>query len=217
MSTPSAKRPRWDFTICYCLHRVVPHHKDKKYIVYHSCLMELFRECPLCQRPSHVSSKTRGTMIIVEQTCTYCDQKVRTWRSQPMVRHIPAGNIQLSSAIYIAGESLSKFERVSTVLHTVWVKCNIMYAQYYEWSIYHFRFVSTLSHYVFKQVFKEMNVAIHNYHTFRRHSKAYVEPAIVHAWHQWKEHVIPTSSFPLHQVAGQSGGRLETRITACSL
>ncbi|XP_061599729.1 uncharacterized protein LOC133462479 [Cololabis saira] len=122
----------------------LPHHKEKKYIIYRSCLMELFKECPLCQRPSQVSSKTRGTMLIVEQTCTYCAQKVRTWRSQPMIRSMPAGNIQLSSAIYIAGESFSKFERV----------------------------------------FNEMNVAIHKYRTFRRHTKNYVEPAIVYAWKQ---------------------------------
>ena len=104
-----------------------PPHKEKKYIVYESCLMELFERCAVCTRLSEVSCKTRGTMVTVEQTCNYCAQKVRTWRSQPLIRSSPHGNIQLSAACFIGGESFAKLERVNiytpaiSVTHFVWI------------------------------------------------------------------------------------------------
>ncbi|XP_033947568.1 uncharacterized protein [Pseudochaenichthys georgianus] len=83
----------------------------KTYIVYETCIMELFEMCPVCQRVCDVQTRRMGTFLSVEQLCPHC-QFSRLWNSQPIVRSTPAGNLQLSTSVYINGESFFKLEKV---------------------------------------------------------------------------------------------------------
>ncbi|KAF1382358.1 hypothetical protein PFLUV_G00142970 [Perca fluviatilis] len=83
----------------------------RKYIVYETCLMELFEVCAVCKRACLVKTKRLGTFLSVEQLCKYCEYS-RSWKSQPLLDNTPAGNVQLSAAVYISGASFFKLQRV---------------------------------------------------------------------------------------------------------
>ena len=89
---------------------------EKKYIVFHSMLMNLFAVCPLCTEPASAEvSKVIGTQIHVTQKCTNCSYS-RVWRSQPNIRRIPAGNLLLSAAILYSGSMISQTLRMLKIL-----------------------------------------------------------------------------------------------------
>ncbi|XP_056467733.1 uncharacterized protein LOC130406660 [Gadus chalcogrammus] len=85
-------------------------HDIRKYIVYETCLMELFEVCPVCKRVCTVKNKVLGTFISVKQLCEYCEYS-RIWQRQPLLDSTPAGNLQLSAAVYISGASFFKLQR----------------------------------------------------------------------------------------------------------
>ncbi|XP_037641699.1 uncharacterized protein LOC119497554 isoform X2 [Sebastes umbrosus] len=118
-----------------------PDHKIKKFIVYESCIMELFEVCPVCVRACDVQTRRIGTFISVEQLCPYC-QYSRQWNSQPILGSTPAGNLQLSAAVYLSGASFFKVEKI----------------------------------------FKAMELQMFQYDTFRRHTRMFIEPAVVNKW-----------------------------------
>uniref|UniRef100_A0A8C5FP91 THAP-type domain-containing protein n=1 Tax=Gadus morhua TaxID=8049 RepID=A0A8C5FP91_GADMO len=91
-------------------------HDIRKYIVYETCLMELFEVCPVCKRVCSVKNKVLGTFISVKQLCEYCEYS-RIWQSQPLLDSTPAGNLQLSAAVYISGASFFKLQRVFKAMH----------------------------------------------------------------------------------------------------
>ena len=89
---------------------------EKKYIVFFSCLMELFAVCPNCTEPATAEvTKVIGTQIYVTQKCPAC-KFVRQWKSQPNIRRIPAGNLLLSSAILYSGSMISQTLRIFKIL-----------------------------------------------------------------------------------------------------
>ncbi|XP_057191028.1 uncharacterized protein LOC130555030 isoform X2 [Triplophysa rosa] len=89
----------------------IPIHKTSTCIVYENCLMELFEVCPKCERHSSPKTRTMGTFLRVEQNCPHCEFS-RTWNSQPIIGSTPAGNIQLTAAVYISGASFFKLEKI---------------------------------------------------------------------------------------------------------
>ncbi|CAM4688668.1 unnamed protein product [Leuciscus chuanchicus] len=88
-----------------------PVHKTATYIVYENCLMQLFEQCPVCHRVTNVQMKVFGTFLSVEQRCPQCDY-FRKWNSQPIIQSTPAGNLQLSVAVYANGASFFKVKKV---------------------------------------------------------------------------------------------------------
>ncbi|KAK7150844.1 hypothetical protein R3I93_011943 [Phoxinus phoxinus] len=88
-----------------------PIHKISKYIVYEKCLLELFEVCPRCGRASSPKTRTMGTFLRVEQNCTHCAFS-RTWSSQPIIGSIPAGNLQLTAAVYTSGASFFTLQKI---------------------------------------------------------------------------------------------------------
>ena len=93
-----------------------PPNKEEKFIVFESCLTELFRQCPLCRAKCSVvkvSSRSLGSMAVIKQNCLnkLCMFK-RSWESQPKIGKIPAGNLLLSSATLYAGASPTQVIRV---------------------------------------------------------------------------------------------------------
>ncbi|XP_051981457.1 uncharacterized protein LOC127642989 isoform X2 [Xyrauchen texanus] len=93
-----------------------PVQKICKYIVYESCLMELFEVCPVCQRSCDVRSQRLGTFLHVEQLCQHC-HFLRKWNSQPILGSTPAGNLHLSAAVYLCGASFYTVEKIFAAMH----------------------------------------------------------------------------------------------------
>ncbi|XP_058494585.1 uncharacterized protein LOC131465734 [Solea solea] len=89
----------------------VPVHKTPTYIVYEDCLMERFQMCPVCKRNYDVRSRRLDTFLSVEQQCLHCEFS-RKWNTQPLVGSTPAGNLQLSTAVYTTSASFFKIEKV---------------------------------------------------------------------------------------------------------
>ncbi len=65
----------------------------------------------MCQQVSDVRTRHIGTFLSVEQQCPHC-QFSRKWKSQPIIGSTPAGNLQLSAAVYTTGASFFKLENV---------------------------------------------------------------------------------------------------------
>ncbi|XP_056607720.1 uncharacterized protein LOC130425527 isoform X2 [Triplophysa dalaica] len=89
----------------------IPVQNIRKYIVYETCIMELFESCPVCQGRCDVRSQTHGTFLRVDQVCQHCNFS-RKWNSQPIMGSTPAGNIHLSCAVYLCGASYITVEKV---------------------------------------------------------------------------------------------------------
>ena len=86
--------------------------EEKKYLIFHSNLLQLFQTCPLCSGPSKKTLKRPlgGMMVEVSQSCRSKDCGYqRCWRSQPVIGSVAAGNILMSSAILMSGVSIQKF------------------------------------------------------------------------------------------------------------
>ncbi|XP_026081932.1 uncharacterized protein LOC113058347 isoform X3 [Carassius auratus] len=88
-----------------------PTHNSKKFIVYESCIMELFNVCPVCTRACDVRTQRLGTFLSVKQWCPRCTF-TRHWNSQPVIGSVPSGNLHLSAAVYLSGASFIQIEKV---------------------------------------------------------------------------------------------------------
>lgn len=79
---------------------------EQKFIVFESCLRQLFEECRQCNSYCTVSLTVRGTLVKVSAECLL--GHVTTWQSQPEVSGFAAGNILLSAAILFNGAAPTK-------------------------------------------------------------------------------------------------------------
>ncbi|XP_044078592.1 uncharacterized protein LOC122888330 isoform X2 [Siniperca chuatsi] len=94
---------------CTSTSNELPPHTVTKYLVHEDMLMELFQRCPICTRSCLISKTVTGTILQVEQSCTFCEY-FHQWSSQPMVKNIPAGNLELCPAVLFTGSSFVKVE-----------------------------------------------------------------------------------------------------------
>ena len=85
--------------------------KEKKFIVFESCLNDLLEKCHACGHKTITDRRTVGTCLIATVTCLVCGHS-RTWTSQPMSGTMPYGNLILSAAIMFAGASPAKHLRI---------------------------------------------------------------------------------------------------------
>nr|XP_055053310.1 uncharacterized protein LOC129438558 isoform X1 [Misgurnus anguillicaudatus] len=116
-------------------------HGERKYIVFESCLRDLFDICPLCQKKCDVHQQQAGTFVSFNQLCPNCKYN-KQWNSQPIVGSTPTGNLLLSAATYFTGTSFTQIEKVFQAMHL--------------------------------QAFQN--------DTFKKHTRNFLEPAIVHKW-----------------------------------
>lgn len=84
---------------------------DTKYIVFETCLLELFATCPICKSKSDVQTHRMGTFVAMSQRCPNCSY-LRKWQSQPIVGSTPVGNLLLSAATYFTGGSFIQVQKV---------------------------------------------------------------------------------------------------------
>jgi len=91
---------------------------DRKFIVFESQLMMLFKMCCSCgQEMLELKTSTLGTLF--EVNGTYPDGHVLHWQSQPVVRHTPAVNLLLAAAILLNGQTFTSFANLADVLNLV--------------------------------------------------------------------------------------------------
>ncbi|XP_039675650.1 uncharacterized protein LOC120570981 isoform X8 [Perca fluviatilis] len=91
-------------------------YKDDKYIVFESCLRELFQSCPVCKRQCDVQRRKMGTYVSFTQLCPHCNYS-RQWQSQPVVGSTPVGNLHLSAATYFTGSSFIQLEKICKAMN----------------------------------------------------------------------------------------------------
>lgn len=90
--------------------------EERKYIVYESNLLELFKVCLKCQKAYLVQKhqpKSFGSNVKIVSTCANQDCKQeREWHAQPKMGNHHAGNVCISAAILCTGGSQTKVLRV---------------------------------------------------------------------------------------------------------
>ncbi|KAK1884394.1 50S ribosomal protein L24 [Dissostichus eleginoides] len=93
---------------------VTPIHKEKKFIVFMTCLTRLLTwcHCPDCGSVDiSTCHNVIGSLLAITLSCASCYKRV-TWNSQPYIGSTPAGNILLSASILLAGATAGKVLRV---------------------------------------------------------------------------------------------------------
>ncbi|XP_072279210.1 uncharacterized protein [Pyxicephalus adspersus] len=95
--------------------------REKKYLVFSSCLDELLWNCK-CKASSTCTGKIQkikkylvGSALVVTGVCSK-DHKFRMWASQPFVGHMPMGNLFLSGAIVCSGSYFQKMKDFFSLL-----------------------------------------------------------------------------------------------------
>ncbi|XP_030610714.1 uncharacterized protein LOC115798132 isoform X1 [Archocentrus centrarchus] len=91
-------------------------YNDPKYIVFESCLRDLFVSCPVCRLSCEVQRQRMGTFVSFSQLCPNCEYS-RKWESQPVAGSTPLGNLQMSAAIYFTGGSFTQVEKVCRAMN----------------------------------------------------------------------------------------------------
>ena len=90
--------------------------KEKKYIVFESCLMKLFEKCEVCHESATVVKYIKGSLLKVNQYCSSCHH-CGSWTSQPIINDVPVGNILLSAAIVACGLLPQKLLRLFDIMN----------------------------------------------------------------------------------------------------
>ena len=86
-----------------------------KYLVFESELNKLIKYCPDCGSIiTDISKTVTGSALSISYSCILGHNK--TWHSQPVIRHMPAGNLLLSAAILLSGSTFAKTAKFATIL-----------------------------------------------------------------------------------------------------
>lgn len=88
---------------------------ESKFLVFESCLRELFRTCRECYAACKIVGHVKGTFLRIETLCTN-DHRL-TWDSQPIIKKKPAGNLFLSAAILFSGGSPTRALRMLQLIN----------------------------------------------------------------------------------------------------
>jgi len=76
----------------------------RKYIVFESCLLELFKICPSCLSNSTPKiADIVGTMVVIESECI--NGHLRVWKSQLCDDLLPWGNMLCAGATLFTGSN----------------------------------------------------------------------------------------------------------------
>ncbi|XP_042147552.1 uncharacterized protein LOC115329042 [Ixodes scapularis] len=75
--------------------------KERKFIVFEGCLLELVQVCRTCLAPCRNAIVVQGTQVRITSTCA--QNHVERWWSQPQVSGKAAGNILICAEILFSG------------------------------------------------------------------------------------------------------------------
>ncbi|XP_071954979.1 uncharacterized protein [Antedon mediterranea] len=87
---------------------------DGVFLVYESSLDHLFNTCQECGSLLEIHKLYRGTMIVFEWTC-HNNHRGR-WKSQPLVRNMAKGNLELAASILFSGGTYQKMFDIATTM-----------------------------------------------------------------------------------------------------
>ena len=89
---------------------------EKKYIVFKSCLVSLLSKCPSCGGTViDCEEHTVGSLLSVNLHCI--NGHKTTWRSQPLIRNVPAGNLLLAASTLFSGNTYERISQVASFLN----------------------------------------------------------------------------------------------------
>ena len=93
------------------------HVEEEKYLVFHSCLSQLFKYCMNCREiVADVKYSVTGSLVSVTTTCMKGHDI--TWHSQPILNNrSPVGNLLLSSSILFTGNTFNAMKNFATCLN----------------------------------------------------------------------------------------------------
>ena len=100
--------------------------KERKLIVFDSCLSKLLKRCPECGDVvvKH-DSKTTGSMLTVELTCH--SGHITHWDSQPVVRKKTLGNLLLAASILFTGNTFAAIKRLASCFNLQFFSESVFY------------------------------------------------------------------------------------------
>ena len=77
-------------------------HEERKFIVFESCLMQLFAVCLICRAPCYNLKKVIcGTLLRVHATCINGHKRI--WNSQHFLGDMPLGNFLVAASTLFSG------------------------------------------------------------------------------------------------------------------
>lgn len=78
----------WSYVIIISQLSFLPHNRQTlQHIVDEEAILQLMKNCPMCNRKCRCSKHTRGPYLIVYQSCYFCHYQ-RKWASQPEARNM---------------------------------------------------------------------------------------------------------------------------------
>ncbi|KAG0429602.1 hypothetical protein HPB47_023472 [Ixodes persulcatus] len=92
--------------------------RERKFIVFESCLDLLLGKCQVCATPLiHVDKSVVGCSLQVYSICR--SGHVNDWCSQPIIKRKPVGSILMAAAILFSGSCIKKTPRTLTSMGIV--------------------------------------------------------------------------------------------------
>ena len=89
--------------------------EEPKYIVFESCLEELFTLCKFCRSPvAEIKKMKEGSLLKISVICVNHCQYM--WSSHPSVSGIAAGNLLIAAAILFSGLTFNQFRQWAALL-----------------------------------------------------------------------------------------------------
>ena len=89
--------------------------KEKKFIVFESCLLKLLQRCCSCGQEIELNTSVKGTLLMVNGTCP--DGHVLNWQSQPLIRDMGAGNLLVAAAILFCDLTFTGISNLAKLLN----------------------------------------------------------------------------------------------------
>ena len=99
---------------------------EKKYIVFKSCLVSLLSKCLSCGGTViDCEEHTVGSLLSVKLLCI--NGHNTTWKSQPLIRNVPAGNLLLAASTLFSGNTYERISQVASFLNLEFIGKNTFY------------------------------------------------------------------------------------------
>ncbi|XP_068121942.1 uncharacterized protein [Hyperolius riggenbachi] len=94
--------------------------KEKKYVVFESCLDELLfnmrcRQDYCCEKIKEFDKHTVGSLLVVSGTCCR-GHNLKLWESQPRVNGVGAGNVLLATLLVLTGSSFAQIKGLCDII-----------------------------------------------------------------------------------------------------
>ena len=102
------------------------HVKEPKYLVFQSCLRQLFKFCVDCGATvTEMSFVCHGSQLSVKTTCM--KNHASTWSSQPFIKRAAVGNLLISSSVLFTGNTFTRLQNFASCLGLKFLSERVFY------------------------------------------------------------------------------------------